>query len=761
MDWKKTFTQGQFAIHTFFVIGILATTGAALYSFRMGNMQKVEEQQILKVNQLTQNLKQDKSFDKISKYLSWAEANKAHELMKEFNNKIASTEEILEIKVSKDLAKEMTKFDELINLNSGLSSPDDVLKILKQKVKNLEDLSKQKKYRSIESISSKMTDRLNTLNAKNVGSSIQVNYLKSDIAQLNSIVEKSTIQAPEKTGLLNRFSSMTNELELLSNLNNQSRNLKMSVNQANLALVNWMKDVEKKALSFKNIRVQKQNNLIIMLSSVVAFLVLSWMGMAYLFRWQKQKISTQLEGEVKSVISDGILNDQRFMIDQYTDVTRTEIISLMDELKVKLNLGTLLHEGLPFAGCMIDHNFKLVWHNQLFLDQLYLSDEEVRSDAFNWDYVRDYLNLDQDPIYQALVNKIAGIYPVKIKQDELSPSLPYEMYVTPVVANREERVMVFLYPLVSVKDAINEQVHVSQNAMVRFIELWNAERLDEDELGLLERDFSNNDLKNLYTELHQLFNRVTDEKVEYLHTINNLEKENSELKEKIKIMEDFEAERKLIVKDEARIASELKLSFVTNIESNESLIQINKTILQQSDDLKNEAHRLNLVSQEALKRAKESGEIIQQLESMKGEYKKLKFELMEVKVKLISMNNSLLGQLPALDENQQKLANRYKDELARLDFTVAAFDKKLMQLDVQISKLSMIHEKLPSEQTSFSFQTTQKDHEVREALIDVQKRLNIEEGRVLENFKTLFSLLRKEYKSDRMVTNLNTDQFLS
>jgi hypothetical protein len=431
------------------------------------------------------------------------------------------------------------------------------------------------------------------------------------------------------------------------------------VNQANLALVNWMKDVDKKALSFKNIRVQKQNNLIIMLSSVVAFLVLSWMGMAYLFRWQKQKISSQLEGEVKSVISNGILNDQRYMIDQYTDSTRAEIIALMDELKVKLNLGTLLHEGLPFAGCMIDHNFKLVWHNQLFLDQLYLSDEEIRSDAFNWDYVRDYLNLDQDPIYQALVNKIAGIYPVKIKQDELSPSLPYEMYVTPVVANREERVMVFLYPLVSVKDAINEQVNVSQNAMVRFIELWNAERLDEDELGLLERDFSNNDLKNLYVELHQVFNRVTDEKVEYLHTINNLEKENSELKEKIKFMEEFEAERKLIVKDEARIASELKHSFVTNIESNESLIQINKTILQQSDDLKNEAHRLHVVSQAALKRAKESGEIIHQLESMKGEYKKLKFELMEVKVKLISMNNSLLGQLPALDENQQKLASRY------------------------------------------------------------------------------------------------------
>jgi hypothetical protein len=761
MDWKKTFTHGQFAIHTIFVVGILATVGATLYSFRMGHVQKVEEQQVLKINQLTQNLKQDRSFDKISKFLSWAQADKAHELMKEFNQKIARTEEILEIKVSDELAKEMRKFDELINLNSGLSSPEDVLKILKQKIQNLEDIAENKKYRSVETISTKMLDRMNSLNAKNVGSSIQVNYMKTDINQLKSIVEKSTIEENEKNKLLDRFSSMNNELELLSNLNNQSRNLKLKVTQASLALSNWMLDVDKKAILFKDVRIQKQNNLIIMLSSIVAFLILSWMGMAYLLRWQKQKISGQFENEVKSVIANGILNDQRYMIDQYTEITRKEIIELMDDLKVKLNLGTLLHEGLPFAGCMIDHNFKLTWHNQLFLDQLYLSEEEVRSDAFNWDYVRDYLNLDQDPIYQALVNKIAGIYPVKIKQDDLAPSLPYEMYVTPVVANREERVMVFLYPLVSVKDAIHEQVQISQNAMIRFIELWSAERLDEDELGLLERDFTNSDLKNLYHELNHLFNRVTDEKFEYLHIINNLEKENLELKEKLKLMQEFEEERKGLVKDEARLASELKNSFVTALESSETLVQINKTILQQSDDFKNEAQRLQQVTQEALKRSKESGDIIQQLEAMKSEYKKLKFELMEVKVKLISMNNSLLGQLPVLDENQQKLANRYKDELARLDFTVAAFDKKLMQLDVLISKLGMIHEKLPFEQTAFSFQTSQKDHELREAIIGVQRKMNTEEGKVLDNFKALFSILRKEYASEKKPQTTSADHFLS
>ncbi len=47
---------------------------------------------------------------------------------------------------------------------------------------------------------------------------------------------------------------------------------------------------------------------------------------------------------------------------------------------------------------MVDTNFKLTWYNHLFLEQLYLSDEEVRSDAFHWDYVRDYLNLNEDPL---------------------------------------------------------------------------------------------------------------------------------------------------------------------------------------------------------------------------------------------------------------------------------------------------------------------------------------------------------------------------
>ena len=139
-------------------------------------------------------------------------------------------------------------------------------------------------------------------------------------------------------------------------------------------------------------------------------------------------------------------------------------------------------------------------------------------------------------------------------------------------------------------------------------------------------------------------------------------------------------------------------------------------------------------------------DILGQLDSVKTDYKKLKFELMEVKAKLISLNNLLMSQIPPMDESQQKLAIRYKDELARLDFNVATLDKKLSQLDVLLSKLNMIHEKQTVEQTTFSFQTSQKDHELREAILEIQKILNIEEGKILDQFQNLHGLMKKDMK---------------
>jgi hypothetical protein len=757
MDWKKTFNRGQWVIHGIFVIAIALGVGATIFALRLNHLQSTEEERGLRINSLIHHFKKDLSFEKIGKLLSWAESDKANDKMQELSQKLAETEELLEVKASKELSHSMRTFHRLINNTSGMSDPSDALKVLASKVNGLIDFADSKKYINVTLVAERMKERLDQLNPKNVGHSIQVSYLKSDLKRLEQLVANSSLKDPEKSPLNSRFESMKNEIDLLSSLNTQSRDLKSHVTQASLALSEWLIGVEKKASDLQGMRFEKQNQLILLLAGLVAFMGLSWLGLAYLFRWQKVRMGEQVEMEVKTVIEKGIMGDQRFMVDHYSELTRNDIVKLLDELKLKLNLGSMLHTGLPFAGCMIDTNFKVTWFNHLFLEQFYLSEEEVRSDAFNWDYLRDYLNLDEDPIYQALVNKIAGIFPVKLKQDEFAPSQPYEMYVTPINVNREDRVMVFFYPLVSVKEAILEQVTLSRETLRRFVGQWNSDALDEDQLRLLEKDFKNNDLSDLYEELISLHSRITAEKNECYSTITNLEKENAFYQQSITGMKQIEEEKREIIRQEFQLANELKDTFIGSVERADTLITINRSILQHNDELRNESQRLQQSNGEITKKIKETQDILGQLEGVKTDYKKLKLELLEVKAKLISINNTLFAQLPPFDESQQKLANRYKDELARLDFNVTTLDKKLSQLDVLLAKFQMMYEKVPVEQVNFNFLTTQKDHEIKETLLQIQRSQTLEESKIIDAFKNLHGLMKQDLTKVQEAHQLSTD----
>lgn len=757
MDWKKTFNRGQWVIHGIFVIAIALGVGATIFALRLNHLQSTEEERGLRINSLIHHFKKDLSFEKIGKLLSWAESDKANDKMQELSQKLAETEELLEVKASNGLSHSMRTFHRLINNTSGMSDPSDALKVLASKVNGLVDFADSKKYINVSLVAERMKERLDQLNPKNVGHSIQVSYLKSDLRRLEQLVSGSSLKEPEKSSLNSRFESMKNEIELLASLNSQSRDLKSHVTQASLALSEWLIGVEKKASDLQGMRFEKQNQLILLLAGLVAFMGLSWLGLAYLFRWQKVRMGEQVETEVKTVIEKGIMGDQRFMVDHYSELTRNDIVKLLDELKLKLNLGSMLHTGLPFAGCMIDTNFKVTWFNHLFLEQFYLSEEEVRSDAFNWDYLRDYLNLDEDPIYQALVNKIAGIFPVKLKQDEFAPTQPYEMYVTPINVNREDRVMVFFYPLVSVKEAILEQVTLSRETLKRFVGHWNSDALDDDQLRLLEKDFKNNDLSELFDELVGLHSRITAEKNECYSTIANLEKENAFYLQSITGMKQIEEEKREIIRQEFQLANELRDTFIGSVERADTLVTINRSILQQNDELRNESQRLQQMNGEMTKKVKETQDILGQLEGVKTDYKKLKLELLEVKAKLISINNTLFAHLPPFDESQQKLANRYKDELARLDFNVTTLDKKLSQLDVLLAKFQIMYEKVSLEQTNFKFLTTQKDHEVKETLLQLQKSQSLEEAKIIEAFKSLHGLMKKDLTKVQEAHQLASD----
>lgn len=749
MDWKKTFAKGNWLTHGVLLVAVLSVFGTAIFAMRLLQYQSTETQRTARVKELVSFFKGDDSFEKISKYLSWAQSEKAFEKMKEVSAKLAETEALLETKATPELQKSLRKFSQLITKGTGLSDPSDALKVMATKIDALIDVARSNNYRRVVALSENMKRRLSRLTAKSVAGSAQVSYLKSDLRSLASIVNRSSLTDGEKKALTVRFDSIDEELNLLGSLSASTKNMKADVSDASLAMASWAGELEKKSTDLALVPLRKQKQLIIFLFSLMGFLLTTWMGVLYTHRWQKIRMGQQVENEVKNVIEKGILADQRFMVDHYSDATREDIVHLLDDLKVKLNLGSMLHEGLPFGGCMLDNNFRITWFNQLFLDQFYLSPEEVRSEAFNWDYLREYMSLAEDPVYEALVNKVAGIYPVKIKQDELAPAQPFEMYVTPITLNREDRVMVFFYPLVAVKDAIHEQVNISREVMRRFVDLWNTDGLDDDEMALLEKDFATNNLEEAFDDLRDLHHRLSMEKNEYLRTIRMIEAENAGYRAALEDIAAVEGEKKEIIRKEMAIANDLKDSLITVLEKSESLNVINKTVLQQNDDLRTEAIRMQEKGQEGQRRVREVMDIVTQLDGLRADYKKIKFDLLENKARLISMNTSLFAQLPPLDENQQKLATRYKDELARLDVAVSLLEKKLGTLDVLVGKMNMMNDARTTEQINFNFQTTQKDHALKESIHELQRTFSAEETKLVANLQFLRDLMKQDLEASR------------
>ncbi len=751
MEWKKSLSKGFLGLHLIFVLAIGSSVFAGLYAFKLASFQSHQEELNVKIKDILSRLKTQDTFEVMGRYLSRAQADKALETLNAFSKDIASLEEILEVKASDDLRENLRRFQNLISQNSSLSRPEDALKVLEQKVQSLLGVARSQNYSRVESISETMTKRLSGLNTKNVAGSSQVRFLSSDLKTLSKIVKNSTLTDGEKASLQSRFESMEQEIELLSSLNAQGAKLQPAVTKAGLALSTWMLEIEQKGKNLESIVIRKQNNLLIIISSICAFLVLAWMGIAYFSRWIGGEISQNMEEEVKKIVTLGIGQDQRFMLENFSEEGRHEILHVLDELNIKLGLGNMLHTGLPFAGCLLDGQFKVTWFNQLFLDQFHLSEEEVRSEAFHWDYLRDYLNLSTDPVYEALVNKMSGIFPVKIKQDELSPSQPFEMYVTPVFANRADQVMVIFYPLVSAQEAISEQVSLATACLERYAELWNNETLDEDELRFLEKDFKINNMNSTFKSLSLLYQRIETEKSECLSVIRDLEKENDDLKGDIERIMELEGKKKENLIKKAVASNALKEGFISYLKNAETQGQILRTVLQENDDLKTTIQKSRSQQAEVVKRHNLSAEIMAQMETLRPELKKLKFDLLETRARMLSLGSHFLPILERGDESERRLALKFSEELRRLEATIQGLEKKLNQSDVSQSKLQMIYESMPSEQISFEWEKNQKDHLLKETLSSLAKSFQDEERKIISDLQVLTENLKENFQFSREI----------
>lgn len=753
MDWKKTFNRGNWIVHSIFAVTILASLASIFYASRLYHLQENLESRDRKITSLIEKIRAEDIFQKMKKNLLKSQPEVANDKLRELSGMIAELEDLLETRASEPLGSSVREFTKLIHQTSGNSNPKEALGVFYQKLQSLKKLGEDRNYKNVILYTSKILEKLVLVQKSK---KIDLKFIEStqtDLGRLLNIIKSSSLDDQEKQNLLSRIEGMREDIELTKGMAIQLKDVELSGKNATLNLEQWILELENKMRNVQSIFRDKQATLIVMMGSSFAILLIGWISVAYLFRWQKIKISEQVETEVDVVIQKGIMEDQRFMTEHYSEKMREKVINLLDELKVKLNLGTMLYDGLPFAGCLIDRDLNLTWSNRVFLDSFKINQSENDYKNLNWNNLRKIFYIDGDPIKEAFENKTSGIYALKVRFEDSHQMEPFELYVRPIEFNREDRVMIFFYPLNSVKDAISDQVSIAKDTIERFVELWSSETLSNEQLQLLEKDFKSSDLDALYGQLVTFYQKQESDKLESHLMIETLEKENSNYNLILDEVRQIEDERKSIIKSEVQILDSIKDLFISTFDKTDSLLHFNRSLMQINDDFKSEAQKISSQAGEIFKRSKESIDLLTQLDQIRGDYKKLKLDLIDVKCKLVAFHSSLISNLPPLDDHQQKLVLRYKDELAKLEVTSTSLDKKLSQLDIFLGKFSYMQNLVGNDQISFNFNNAQKDHEIKENLFELQKKLTEDEESIISNFKELHHLMRLDLAKGQAVSH--------
>ncbi len=63
--------------------------------------------------------------------------------------------------------------------------------------------------------------------------------------------------------------------------------------------------------------------------------------------------------------------------------------------------------------------------------------------------------------------------------------------------------------------------------------------------------------------------------------------------------------------------------------------------------------------------------------------------------------------------------------------------------------MNMMNEVKATEQIPFNFQTTQKDHALKETIHELQKAFTAEEGRLVGNLQSLKELMKQDLEASR------------
>ena len=671
---------------------MLATLGSVFYFWNLGFIDGSKGKELHKASFIMERFTKKDQFKEVNDLVFSENPKKAIQKIKDFETELEKVHKQAETEEFTDLKKELQV---LKNKSAGLiafSKSEKVISVFTNKLNKFYNYVKKNNWRTLTRMSDRIYSKVSGhLNKKKIDV-LSKNVLR-DFSSMIKITENSILSRKDKSEIVSRITNLQIEMEMLKKYASKRSEFSAALVSVTNNFQVWTRKVSPE-ITLNKIKVEDIGRYYVIGMLGILFALSSlFFGSFLINKWFFKKAKADFEDGIESYINDGILAGDKSKFDEFSDEFRYFSDNISAYIDKRMSFGSIFQNALPLSSILLDHNLKVIWANKQFCDDWQISEDEIKKDYMSWDYLNKLTNLGHDdPVLEALKHNIAGIYQVQIKPHDEAEVRPYEMFVSPINNEGENKIMLFFYDLTNLEATIKDQSisilnpvkhsvesllkgqFVASEQMEYEFKIAGIEEIYEKFLALNEDIIKNEN--NLYDQIERSDLKIRKLK-SYVESIDDKNKENARLN---------------------RVNVDALKSFKNNVISLSSLA---KTL----DDLTIKTSELVNTNVNALKTSANKVQDLKQLtnelvdalprfHNVKDEIKHVKNLISEQRAKLSHELSQLLIMSKKADaqssEKFLRSINKINETFSLLNSASDDLDKKLSALDIIMSKAQMI-----------------------------------------------------------------------
>ncbi len=688
--------------YSFVMFAVISSLSVGIYSYWFDGPANVENiNAIFEASILVDNFKKREDLKIIRNKVNSDQTTDAVKSIVLFQNDLHQINKIIAKQADDEQLNEaITSLKVSMNNIISLSDLATVMSVLSSKLDEFEQMVSLNNWRTLTRIAGRLKAQL--VYKKGPGSEI---YNQSRLSALNknliseinlikNITETSVLSRQNKDMILAKIDTLNVELTMLDKSLREMEKFNLALNFLETTYAKWIEQISPDIDDKRELLEKRSQMLLLILSGIIGFAILSTFLGFILNRQSTKSNRVQMEKNFIKLINEGLLPIKDVEINLSEKFGR-EFLKVKDYLHKRMSFGSYFQDALPFPAILLDHNLNLIWGNGLFYEIWNLEKIKNSSSAITWDYLQQFTNLgEDDPILLAIRDKIAGIYQIQIKTTSKNENIPYEMYVSPIEHGGVSRVMIFLYPLVSMEETISNQTKSIVGPISRMLDYFITKNFDLPIKDKIEKDFDVVGIKKIFEKFWILNEKNEAEKKSLQDEIAKLE---GNLNDKTKLVHSLGGISKDLIADTNDIfktMGSVKTNLISVVEVRneiETLFQSTVKIIKQVlGDKKIIIDSLiksrNIIS--------ETSGSFEKVRASRDLLKKQKVAIDNYVSQMVQHMNEMLMSEKSDDSTSyrvKQVLSATKQEIKGLDVLVKKVSEEMVNLDVGISKIDMIN----------------------------------------------------------------------